>query len=77
MQLFEWCCSLRVQRAIITAASQQIFIAMNVVAALCHRFPEAALVARRFLDKSGTFERTYINAEIRLAAGSSEGSVKL
>ena len=26
---------------------------MNVVAALCHRFPEAALVARRFLDKSG------------------------
>ena len=25
---------------------------MNVVAALCHRFPEAALVARRFLDKS-------------------------
>ena len=31
----------------------------------------------RFLDKSGTFERTYINAEIRLAAGSSEGSVKI
>ena len=26
---------------------------MNIVAALCHRFPEAALVARRFLDKSG------------------------
>ena len=25
---------------------------MNVVASLCHRFPEAALVARRFLDKS-------------------------
>ena len=26
---------------------------MNVVASLCHRFPEAALMARRLLDKGG------------------------